>query len=363
MATETAIQSDLAITPGAYLLEVLEEAGLSQTDLAHRTGRPIQAINEISKGNKAITPDTALQLETVLGVPAHIWTGLENDYRLVLAREREEQALDEDKPLAREFPFKQMADVGWVTHTRKPKERVWELRRFFGVSSLRHVQNVGTFAPAFRHAEGRSPSHAAVAAWLCGGEHDARAIETTTFDRRRLGENIGSIRELAATHEPNDALSKLRELLADCGVAFVLRPHLPKTYLTGATFWMRAQNKAVLMMSLRGSWADIFWFTLFHELCHVLKHSRRRTFVDFEGAATPDVAEQEAEADSFARDTLIAPQDWQAFVEAADFSSQSIFALAQRISAAPGIVTGRLQRERFIPYNRHDFRVRLKWAT
>jgi len=83
MATETHYLSDLAIPPGEYLLEATEELGLNQADLARRMDRPVQAISEIIKGIKAITPDTATQLEELLGVPAHIWTGLEADYQLI----------------------------------------------------------------------------------------------------------------------------------------------------------------------------------------------------------------------------------------------------------------------------------------
>jgi HTH-type transcriptional regulator/antitoxin HigA len=77
--------TDFAISPGARLAETLDSFGWSQAELARRTGRPVQAINEIVKGKKKITPETALQLERVLGVPAHIWTRLEADYRLAAA--------------------------------------------------------------------------------------------------------------------------------------------------------------------------------------------------------------------------------------------------------------------------------------
>jgi HTH-type transcriptional regulator/antitoxin HigA len=92
------LYSDLAIPPGEFLAEVLENRRISQAELARRMGRPIPAINEIVKGEKAITPETALQLEQVLGVPARIWTGLEARFQLVLARQKEERLLEQDLP-------------------------------------------------------------------------------------------------------------------------------------------------------------------------------------------------------------------------------------------------------------------------
>jgi HTH-type transcriptional regulator/antitoxin HigA len=48
-------------------------------------GRPIQAVREIVRGKKAITAETALGLEDVLGTPAHFWLRLEVDYQMNVA--------------------------------------------------------------------------------------------------------------------------------------------------------------------------------------------------------------------------------------------------------------------------------------
>ena len=84
-----AVHSDLAVSPGEYLAETLGECGMSQAGLSRLTGCPVQAIREIMRGRKAITPEIALLLADVVGVPAHVWTGLEAEYRLVLARQAE----------------------------------------------------------------------------------------------------------------------------------------------------------------------------------------------------------------------------------------------------------------------------------
>ena len=85
MAIESSVHSDLAIPPGEYLVEVIDELGMSKDELARRMNRPATKLSPIFKGEKAITPDTALQLEKVVGVPAHIWLGLESEYRRTLA--------------------------------------------------------------------------------------------------------------------------------------------------------------------------------------------------------------------------------------------------------------------------------------
>ena len=90
--SSTRVYSDLPIPPGEILEEELEARGMTQRELAARLGRPAQAVNEIIKAKKAITPETALGLERALGIDAHFWVNLEATYRLTLARQRARQA-------------------------------------------------------------------------------------------------------------------------------------------------------------------------------------------------------------------------------------------------------------------------------
>lgn len=85
--------SDLPIPPGEVLAEELEARGMTQRELAARLDHPPQVINEIIRGRKAITPDTAIALGKVLGGDPGFWTNLEADYQLTLARQREKNAL------------------------------------------------------------------------------------------------------------------------------------------------------------------------------------------------------------------------------------------------------------------------------
>ncbi|MCY4391342.1 MAG: HigA family addiction module antitoxin [Chloroflexi bacterium] len=82
----SADHSDAGTPPGDFPQERLHDLGISQVELARRLGRPRQVVNEIVRGKNAITAETALDLEAVLTTPAHIWLGLEQEYRLVLAR-------------------------------------------------------------------------------------------------------------------------------------------------------------------------------------------------------------------------------------------------------------------------------------
>ena len=87
-----AIVSDAVIHPGELLAEEIEARGMSQRELATLMGRSPQVVSEIVRGRRGISADTAIQLEAALGTAAHIWVGLDADYRLALALARQDVA-------------------------------------------------------------------------------------------------------------------------------------------------------------------------------------------------------------------------------------------------------------------------------
>jgi HTH-type transcriptional regulator/antitoxin HigA len=86
MVTKTEAYPDVAIPSGEYVAEEIEARSISQKELAKRMKRPLNAINEIINAKKAITAETALQLEEVMPeIPARFWLNLETDYQLTKA--------------------------------------------------------------------------------------------------------------------------------------------------------------------------------------------------------------------------------------------------------------------------------------
>lgn len=354
MINANRVRSDLPIPPGEYLVEVLEQRMMTQVDLARRMGRPPQAINEIVKAEKAITPETALQLEKVVGVPAHVWTGLEAEYQLALAQKHECETIQAEVPLLAELPYKELIELELVNKVRDPLDRIRELRRFFGVSSLR---NLKLFHAAFRVAKHKAASQLATAAWLRAGEVRATRLNAKQFDRGKLKASLSILRDLTKA-KIEVAEPRLRDVLAACGVAFVSQRHFPKTYVNGATFWL-SQNVAAMLITIRGAWADIFWFSIFHELGHILLHGKNEVFLEDQGDRD---AKPEIEADEFASNSLIPAQAYRNFRAALDWSAPAITRFADEIGVAPGIVVGRLQHDQIIGYNQHHaLRSKLVW--
>jgi len=357
MPTETRPWPDVAIPPGETLNETLETLRITQAELARRTGRPVQAINEIVRGSKEITPETALQLERVLGVPAHIWVRLEADYRFNKARLEDANRLKDEMPLAGDYPYLEMSRLGWVKQANDKTERVRELLSFFGVASLHNVVAYGT-ADFRRSSKLRRTSGEALNAWLRQGERLAQRTETATFSESGLRAVLREIRLLSRARI-EESQRNLRDLLARNGVALVLVPHLNRTGAHGATRWL-APEKAVVQMSIRYRWADIFWFSLFHEIGHVLLHGRREVFVELDDGLKD---ERETEADEFASEELIPFAEYKAFVaDRAAFTRGDVISFADRMRIAPSVVVGRLQHDGHVPHSHlNALRSRFEW--
>ncbi len=319
MMTEERIWPDIAIPPGETLAETLDAMGISQAELARRAGRPVQVISEIIQGKKEITPETALALERVLGVPAYVWIRLEADYRTVKARLADRERLKAEVSLAAQCPYKEMSKNGWVPAVADPIERVQALLRFFGVASLRHIQPSAP-AAAWRRSKAVTISSCALAAWLRQGDLQAQQIETAPFDAAGLMELLPTLRSF--TRETPEVFQ-------------------PK--------------------SLRLRWADIFWFTLFHELTHILKHGRKELFIELD---KDQEDEPEREADAFAIKHLIPELAYKAFTsDKTVFSAVAVEAFAGEIGIHPGIVVGRLHHEKkILPSHLNGLRVQYRWA-
>lgn len=347
--------------PGQSLVELLERKGLSQADLAERTGRPKKTINEIVKGKAAITPETALQLERVLGISASYWNNLEQFYRSSLARSEEKERLQRHVTWLTKFPVAEMIKRGWISNRTDKVELLQQLLSFFGVASpdaWDELWSNGKEAAAFRRQKADATNVALTATWLRQGELHGQAVECQPFDATRFKAALNEIRELTSEADVGAAYERARTLCANAGVAFVVVQEFPKLGVFGATRWL-SHDKALIQVSLHYKRADQFWFSFFHEVGHILLHGKREIFVE----SKTEKDRSEEEADKFAADLLISPSAYTKFISERDFSANAICSFARQLKIAPYIVVGRLQRERWIGFHeRNELIVRLDWA-
>lgn len=355
---------DWVSPPGETLLETIEALGMSQTDLANRMGRPQKTINEIIKGKAAITPETALQLEKVLNVPARFWLNREQQYRESLARQAEHEALETQLGWLDEIPVNELVQRKMVTWNEDRVQLLCNVLAFFGVASPREWREVW-FNPnvAFRKTLAYTSEPGAVACWLREGELQAQSIECRPFDADRFRTVLYRIRAL--TVEPPETFeSAMHSLCAEAGVALVLVKQYKQSKVSGATRWL-TPDKALLQLSLRYKTNDHFWFSFFHEAGHILLHGKREVFLE-DGNGGESSQRKEKEAHQFARDFLIDKNAYRSFVEETRpyFSKEKIRQFAATQGITPGIVVGRLQHDTHLQHTHcNDLKQKLDWVS
>jgi HTH-type transcriptional regulator / antitoxin HigA len=355
---------DKVSAPGETLLDILEERSLSQAELSERTGRPLKTINEIIRGKTALTPDTAIQLERVLRIPAEFWNQREANYRAYLASSKEQERLNSYGKWVGQFPVREMVNRKWIPECGRDKiAQAIALLNFFGVATPEQWTEGWTkHRLAFRTSKKHITKIGPTSVWLRRGEIEAEQVDCKPFNRNKLIENLPKIKALTRESDPQKFLPTLRELYAEAGVAVVLVRSLPGVPISGASKWLNPQ-KAMIQLSVRGKSDDLFWFTVFHELNHILHHSKKEMSFNLDGEKAQDTPE-EHEADTNTGEQFIPStrlDDW--IKNTPVLSAGEITKFAKEMGVSPGIVVGRLQFIKKISFSSqlNTLKVRYEW--
>jgi HTH-type transcriptional regulator/antitoxin HigA len=334
----------IPVPPGETLKEYLTNWDMTQKELSERLGISPKHINEIIKGKAPITTETALKLESVLGLPASFWLGLESTYQEAIARAEETKCMEKEVEIVKSINYSQLVKLNWLKGTKIMKEKVKYLRSFFKVANLTLIPT--TMPVAFRVSSTFEPTYFALATWLRRGEILASEVETENFSKRKFNQLLKEIRTFTVKTQ-EEYLPLLEEKLADCGIALVLVPHINKTHAQGAIN-RKHSNKIILQLSNRGVYADIFWFSLFHELGHIYYgHNKNETLIE----NLDKSSKIEREADTFASEILIPSEKYKQLTKEPTITSDLIISFAKEEEIDPGIVVGRLCHDNLIHYS------------
>lgn len=225
-------RSYIATPPGETIKEQLNDRGMSQKEFAVRMDLSEKHVSKLVNGDVQLTPEVAVRLEIVLGVPARFWNNLESIYREKLIRIKAENAMEEDEALAKQLPYSEMAKYGWVPETRDSKERVINLRKYFEVVELSLLESSQITRIACRRLAVTEKSDLTLLAWAQEAKIKARNIETKPINIKELIDNISEIRKMTM-EKPKEFCPKIKEILANCGIALVFLPHLKGSFLQG----------------------------------------------------------------------------------------------------------------------------------
>lgn len=357
--------------PGAYLEQLLDMRGMSQAELAKRTGITPKTINSIIKGSAPVSPETAITLELVFREPtAKEWLKREFTYQLEKSKILKDLDLENELEVLGQININEMVKEKWIQLKENKVEQLRELYSFFGVSSISQLSPVWSQLEVnYRTSTVYKQNHFNIMAWLRKGELLAEDIKCEPYSAVLFKEALQECRKLSS--QPFDKIyKKIQNMCSKAGVAVVFLKELPKVATSGAAHWIE-KDKALIQLSLRGKRDDRFWFNFYHEAGHILLHGRKEQFIDNDGKGASqindDVSDEndspyfteenklkEAEADEFAASFLIPKKIFSNFVEVGDFSEQSIKEFAKNEEIAPGIVVGQLQKNGYIGWHQKN---------
>lgn len=297
---------DWAVAPGEVLADELRSRGMSQTDLAHRTGLSIKHVNQIIKRNASLSAEVALAFERALGVPARFWLRTEAAWQAHSTAIASRSSLGHLQSWLARFPLSALTKRGALAAGEDTATRVDDLLRFFQVSNPDAFEKVWLQPQvSYKRTQTSRIDPYATATWIRLAEQAAQRLAG--------GAPAYSARELRAAAQELPALTRLplpdgfqaaRDRLRAAGVMLVFVEPLDKTGLFGISKVLD-DGRHMIGLTGRMKTLDSFWFAMGHEVGHILLHPKRATFIDTATSLANDDDEQEADANRYASELYL----------------------------------------------------------
>lgn len=349
-----------ATPPGATVLDLLQEKKLAVAELAHEVRCDLHQVSRLLHGLEPLTEEWARNLSRIFGATPSFWQRREELYRSDLERLCPGEVDEED--WLHKLPLKEMVRFGWIESGKTPVETLVNTCAFLGVATSKafEVKYQRLLSrSAYRNSTAFETDSAAVVAWLRQGEIQAATVDCQPWNSSALEDSLDEIRALTRIASPTEFLPLLQAMLARCGAAVVVARAPAGCRASGATRFLTPE-KALLQLSFRYLADDQLWFTVFHEIGHLLLHASDQLFLE---GLEERHAEAEREADEFALQALFKKVGVQRLQEMR-ISPFEIARLAKHAGISPGIVVGQLQELDRIPYKHFNYmKVRYAWET
>lgn len=339
-------------------MRVLAGRGQAPGQLAERMGWSTPAVEELLAGRESITIDTARRLSAAVGASAEFWMARDAQYRDDLAR------VANDAWVQR-LPLADMVRMSWIPAAADWRERIEVCARFFGVDgwsawSARYEAVLG--ATRFRTSAAFDGTAEAVTAWLRRAETLGDAQATAEWSAAHLRRALPALTRLSRQPDPVVFLPELRALLASAGVAVML-VRAPRAAPVSGAVWRSPDGRRLMALSARHLADDHFWFTVLHEVGHLLLHDAGDIFVDRidAGAEAEEADGVEAAANQFAAEALL-PERARRELSSRRVGSRDVLRLSGTHGVSPGVVVGLLQHDGALGFQQlNHLKRRYRW--
>lgn len=336
--------------PGYFIKEQMEYRNWTQEDLSEVVGMTIKHVNRILQDKQPITIDTAKILAEVFETSPQYWLNLDSNYRLWLTQERSEKEIEADlKGLIYErMPVKDMLRKGWLEPFASAKDLKKQVLQFWNWSTLNFSIIDNDYLPYLtRKSEAYNQFNASYAiTWFRKATIEAAKIKVSAYDKEKLANLYENIFNYTIM---DNGVNIFIEDLAKAGVIFFVLPHLQKTYLDGAAFFH--DKNPVIVYTGRYKRIDNFWFTVAHEIAHVLLHLNKDLTFVLDNLRDGELNNIEEEANELASEKLKHPEIMSYLQPYLNYlTTNKVEECAAQYNIHPAIIIGKLAYDKTISY-------------
>ena len=292
--------------PGYFIREQMEIRGWVQEELADVLGISPKHLSSILQDKQALSIENAKKLASAFNTSPQYWLNLDNDYRLWLEQEKKEQTsvVEAKAIIYSRMPVRDLMKKGWLANTRDLNELTNSVKTFWGIPDLNFQFLEESVLPLCKKSEAYNQFNASYAAtWFQMAKKYSAHFKVPAYNKQTL-ESL--YKNISGYTTQQNGIELFGNELNTCGVKFFVLPHLEKTYLDGAAFLL--EGIPAIVYTARYKRIDNFWFTMAHEIAHVLKHLDDKTPFVLDNLREETRDKQEQEANTLASKHLKHPE-------------------------------------------------------
>jgi len=341
----------IILGPGDAIKEELEFYGWTQKELSEIIGYSQKQVSNILNNKTPVTMELAKLLSATFKQSPQYWINLDANYRVALEESAEYKNTSAKALIYRYMPVSDMRRKGWLPKDHKDiKGLINAVKRFWDMTELnfdfleKEVDALFRKSSAFKNF---SPYHALT--WLQQVKRNIKNNQEKKYDRNQLEKLYNNLCNYIYTPE---SIENFLNELSNTGVIFTLVPHLEKTYTDGASFWIN--GNPVIAYTARYDRIDNFWFTIAHEIAHILHHSSQAQQVFIDSLDNLDTTiETEKEADNLASKKLMISEILDYFKSSKRVNQAKIDNCSKKFKINSSIIIGCLAYHKKISYKNY----------
>ncbi len=350
MVQTSKLQAFKKFGPGYFIREQMELRNWTQADLAEVMGITVKHLNKILQDNQPLTLDMARILGEVFNTTAQYWINIDTGYRLWSSQGKSKTEIETGikSSIFERMPIKDMLAKGWLQPFQSADELQKQVLEFWGWEKLDFSILDKDYLPFLtRKSAAYNQFNASYAVtWYQKALNESKNLPNSNYKEQKLTRLFDTLHSYTVIE---DGINQFINELAEIGVIFFVLPHLQKTYLDGAAFY--SGKNPVIVYTGRYNRIDNFWFTVAHEIAHILNHINKKTPFILDNLSKGDINSMETEANKLAAEKLKHPEILKYLDPYLGYLTKSrVEDCAGVYNVHPAIIIGKLAFEKKISY-------------